>query len=115
MSRNISRQEARMIYRAVSLLKTTSYGNSCFIDKTPFDNVDEDDPIPCVLQDEINYVEIHLRLLPRSVPFNEGAFRVIVSLPHDFPLRPPKIRMVTPIYHPNIGPQGIYSSTGRTQ
>ena len=115
MAQSISGAEARKIFRAISLLKTVGYGKTCFVDQTPFDNADEDDPIPCTQQDQINYIDVHLRILPRSVPFNEGALKVTLSLPHDFPLRPPKIKITTPIHHPNIGPEGSFSSRRRSQ
>lgn len=112
MSQSLNAAQRKIIFNALSVLKREGYGKKCFVDKTPFDG-DEDEAINCVQENQINYVEIHLRLLPQSVPFNEGAFKAILSIPHDFPLRPPKIRVITPIHHPNIGPEGIYSSKER--
>ena len=35
-----------------------------------------------------------------------GFFRAILSFPPEYPLMPPKMRFETPIFHPNIYPNG---------
>ena len=44
---------------------------------------------------------------PEDTPYEGGVFELMLSLPARYPFEPPKLRFVTPIYHPNI------DSTGR--
>jgi ubiquitin-protein ligase len=46
------------------------------------------------------------RIFPNSDIFKEGAFQIEIKLPLIYPLDPPKIRFITPIYHPNVGKDG---------
>ena len=46
------------------------------------------------------------RILPQSEIFKEGAFRIEIKLPSVYPLSPPKVRFLTPVYHPNVGLNG---------
>ncbi|VDM27650.1 unnamed protein product [Toxocara canis] len=43
---------------------------------------------------------------PRA-PYNEGAFRLRITFPSDYPFRPPHFRFMTSIYHPNIDEKGM--------
>ncbi|KAF2458568.1 ubiquitin-conjugating enzyme/RWD-like protein [Lineolata rhizophorae] len=38
--------------------------------------------------------------------YGGGFFRARLSFPQDYPLMPPKMRFITPIYHPNIYSNG---------
>ena len=44
---------------------------------------------------------------PEDSPYEGGVFELMLSLPTRYPFEPPKLRFITPIYHPNI------DSTGR--
>lgn len=44
---------------------------------------------------------------PEDSPYEGGIFELDVSVTDRYPFEPPKVRFVTPIYHPNI------DSTGR--
>jgi ubiquitin-protein ligase len=46
------------------------------------------------------------RIFPNSEIFKEGAFQIEIKLPLGYPLDPPKVRFLTPIYHPNVSEQG---------
>jgi ubiquitin-protein ligase len=46
------------------------------------------------------------RICPNSDIFQAGAFQIEIKLPSIYPLDPPKIRFLTPIYHPNVGKDG---------
>jgi ubiquitin-conjugating enzyme E2 G1 len=36
------------------------------------------------------------------MPFSEGGFfKALLTFPHEFPLLPPKMRFITPMWHPN--------------
>ncbi|KAF4586229.1 hypothetical protein EYR38_010503 [Pleurotus pulmonarius] len=49
----------------------------------------------------------HLFLTGRAWPFSEGGFfKARLSFPPEFPLLPPKMRFITPMWHPNIYSDG---------
>jgi ubiquitin-conjugating enzyme E2 T len=70
------------------------------LDKSPFGDNEEE---PSVKQNE--YV-ITGRILPNSEIFKESAFLIEMKLTSSYPLEPPEIKFLTPIYHPNIGKDG---------
>ncbi|KAI5458714.1 ubiquitin-conjugating enzyme/RWD-like protein [Mariannaea sp. PMI_226] len=39
---------------------------------------------------------------PPSTPFHPGTFGLVLSLPTDYPFKPPIVKFVTRIYHPNV-------------
>lgn len=41
-----------------------------------------------------------------DTPYEGGLFRLEVCIPAEYPLKPPRVRFVTKIYHPNIDSQG---------
>ncbi|XP_033116650.1 ubiquitin-conjugating enzyme E2 T-like [Anneissia japonica] len=41
-----------------------------------------------------------------NTPYNGGLFHLEIQLPERYPFEPPKVRFVTPIYHPNIDAAG---------
>jgi ubiquitin-protein ligase len=61
------------------------------IDSSPFDN--EETPT--------NYNFIG-RLLPMSNPLNQSALRVELKLTNQYPIKPPEVRILTSIHHPNV-------------
>jgi len=46
------------------------------------------------------------RIFPNSDIYVNGAFQIEIKLPPIYPLDPPKVRFITPIYHPNVGKDG---------
>ena len=44
---------------------------------------------------------------PENSPYESGIFELDLSITDRYPFEPPKLRFITPIYHPNI------DSTGR--
>lgn len=43
---------------------------------------------------------------PEGTPFEGGVFRLSVAMPFRYPFEPPKVRFLTPVYHPNIDSDG---------
>nr|CAH7738904.1 unnamed protein product [Callosobruchus chinensis] len=45
-------------------------------------------------------------LLPDHPPYDQGAFRVQIEFPFQYPFKPPIFTFMTKIYHPNIDEKG---------
>ncbi|KAK2181932.1 hypothetical protein NP493_376g03021 [Ridgeia piscesae] len=43
---------------------------------------------------------------PTGTPYEGGIFQLEIDVPERYPFEPPKIRFVTPVYHPNIDNAG---------
>jgi ubiquitin-conjugating enzyme E2 D/E len=43
---------------------------------------------------------------PKDTPYEGGIFNLEIKFPAEYPFRPPKIKFITPIYHPNINKSG---------
>ncbi|KND89510.1 Ubiquitin-conjugating enzyme E2 14, partial [Tolypocladium ophioglossoides CBS 100239] len=39
---------------------------------------------------------------PPSTPYHPGRFALLLTLPTDYPFKPPALRFLTRIYHPNV-------------
>jgi ubiquitin-protein ligase len=39
---------------------------------------------------------------PASTPYHSGTFQLLLTLPREYPFKPPKLAFRTKIYHPNI-------------
>ena len=44
---------------------------------------------------------------PVESPYADGVFKVKINTPPDYPFKPPRVRFITPIYHPNINGDGV--------
>lgn len=43
---------------------------------------------------------------PEDSPYSNGRFQISLKFPAEFPFKPPEIKFLTPIYHPNISLKG---------
>lgn len=43
---------------------------------------------------------------PEGTPYHGGAYKLDITLPADYPFKPPKIKFITSIYHCNINGRG---------
>eukprot|EP01089_Gocevia_fonbrunei_P022469 TRINITY_DN90_c0_g1_i1.p1 TRINITY_DN90_c0_g1~~TRINITY_DN90_c0_g1_i1.p1 ORF type:complete len:150 (+),score=25.20 TRINITY_DN90_c0_g1_i1:84-533(+) len=43
---------------------------------------------------------------PEKTPFDNGKFKLELKMPPEFPFKPPEIKFVTKIYHPNVDKTG---------
>lgn len=55
--------------------------------------------------DRLNELEAQIQG-PEGSPYEKGIFKLSISIPDRYPFEPPKVRFVTPIYHPNIDSAG---------
>ena len=71
------------------------------LDRSPFD--DEDEITGGAKSNE--YLVIG-RILPKSDIYKECAYKIEMKLTNTFPVDPPEVRFLTPIYHPNVDIDG---------
>ena len=70
------------------------------------------DPISGVslYPDTANPRHFHVHLSgPDNTPYEGGIFELEIFLRDEYPMRPPKVRFVTKIYHPNVDRLGTVS------
>jgi ubiquitin-protein ligase len=75
------------------------------IDENPFNT--EDGESPALEEDGTDqYYVVIGRILPTSSPYNRSAYKAKLKIPTTYPIKPPQFQIITPMYHPNIGPEG---------
>lgn len=82
---------------------------SIFRLKAELKEFETDPPIGCSggLEDTRNLYKWHATIIgPSSSPYSGGIFNLSIDIPETYPLKPPKIKFVTPILHPNINSTG---------
>ncbi|CAB3229310.1 unnamed protein product [Arctia plantaginis] len=43
---------------------------------------------------------------PKGSPYENGSFKLTVTIPEKYPFEPPLVKFITPVYHPNIDKGG---------
>ena len=107
-------KSAKRVYTELNVISLENEKNPqsqrFIIDRTPFDK-DDDSKAPTIAKDDHGeYYLIIGRILPTSEIYNRNAFTIRLKIPVEYPFRPPDVEMITPIYHPNIGPEGNIST-----
>ena len=68
------------------------------------------DPGPGIsawLVDDNNMLQLQGQIAgPADSPYENGLFSLSIDLPERYPMEPPRVRFLTPIYHPNIDSDG---------
>ncbi len=73
-----------------------------------FENMQKDPPSNCSakLKEESLYEWEAIIIGPIDTPYEGGIFKISVSIPSDYPFKPPQCVFKTKIYHPNINSSG---------
>ncbi|CAE6534761.1 unnamed protein product [Rhizoctonia solani] len=59
------------------------------------------------LVDDSNMMEWEVMIIgPPDTLYEGGVYKARLKFPEDFPLSPPEMRFITPMWHPNIYPDG---------
>ncbi|KAJ3868495.1 ubiquitin-conjugating enzyme [Lentinula novae-zelandiae] len=62
------------------------------------------------LVDENNLYEWEILVIgPHDTLYEGGFFKARLTFPPEFPLLPPKMKFITPMWHPNIYPDGVHA------
>ncbi|CAF1435698.1 unnamed protein product [Rotaria sordida] len=90
----------------LKLLNATTSDPKFVLDQSPFkDDSDEQNIDASEGSKEISIIG---RIFSDSDIFREGAYQIEMRLTQNFPFDPPKVRFLTPIYHPNVGEDGEF-------
>ncbi|GAM28708.1 hypothetical protein SAMD00019534_118840 [Acytostelium subglobosum LB1] len=72
-------------------------------------NLFDKDPPPGIqawtVDDRVDHLEATI-IGPEQTPFHKGIFYLDIIMPMRYPFEPPKVRFITPIYHPNVDSHG---------
>ena len=70
---------------------------------SPFTGDEDEDALASQKREE--YV-VTGQIFPNSDIFRERSYLIEIKLTKNFPMDPPEVRFLTPIYHPNVGKDG---------
>jgi len=86
----------------LKLLSKSDASDRFILDKSPFMD-DESEEETSVKKNECVIIG---RIFPNSGIYREGAYKIVMKLAPSYPHEPPKVRFLTPIYHPNVNNDG---------
>jgi ubiquitin-protein ligase len=89
----------------LKLLKKATTQPKFILDKSPFDEIDEEAEKASGAAASKDLVILG-RILPDSEIYREGAYQIEIKLTAAFPCDPPQVYFITKIYHPNVGKDG---------
>ena len=75
-------------------------------------------PLPwckCQLQGDNLYKWKAVIQGPEGSPYENGSFQLEIEIPIEYPFKPPKMKFVTKIYHPNVKSDGSICSDVLTE
>ena len=77
--------------------------------KKEYENIDSD-ANSNISANPISFDDLYLWsgiiLGPKDTPYEDGIFKLDIKIPKEYPFRPPKVKFITKIYHPNINSKG---------
>ncbi|UJR14871.1 hypothetical protein I4U23_001856 [Adineta vaga] len=78
------------------------------LEQSPFNDDDEDDDCkPSTASTTDKEYSVIGRIFPISEIFKEASYKIEMKLSKTYPVTPPDVRFLTPIYHPNVAKDGI--------
>ena len=93
-------QEVQRVYRGAAQRRF-------LFDRTPF-NQDESRKTEIETTLGEQYCLVIGRVLPTVAPYGQGVFEMELKIPMEFPFKAPQVRLLTPIYHINVGDEGTF-------
>lgn len=61
----------------------------------------------CITPETDNMYDLRITIVgPSGTPYENGIFFGTLEIPQEYPLKPPKFKFTTKIYHPNIADDG---------
>jgi len=87
----------------LKLLDTDSAEVKFRLQQSPFTG--EEDPDQLANQKRVEYFIVG-QIFPNSDIYRERSYQIELKLTKTFPMDPPEVRFLTPIYHPNVGKDG---------
>lgn len=59
--------------------------------------------IACYPKKDNDITNLEAKIMgPKDTPYEDGVFHIDIKIPERYPFEPPRLRFVTPVYHPNI-------------
>ncbi|XP_063629508.1 ubiquitin-conjugating enzyme E2 T-like [Cydia splendana] len=63
--------------------------------------------VNCHPEKEDHYDVLLVKMLgPKGSPYENGSFKLTITIPEKYPFEPPIVKFTTPVYHPNIDKGG---------
>ena len=79
------------------------------LEKSPFNDYSEEEIDEGTYEEQDEYLIIG-RIFPQSEIYKNGLIKIEMIVASNYPAEPPRVRFLTPIYHPNIEADGTSKS-----